>query len=189
MQGAWALLLSHYSQQRDVVFGVTVTDRPASLPDVENMIGLFINTLPLRVTVAPDQALNEWLEEIQNRHAEQQQYQYVSLAQVQAWSEVTPDQPLFNNFLRFQNYSPGGSCWKPEELGSVQIQTVRDIDWWHYPLGVVIAPGIELKLRFAYNEQLFSAETIIQLLLQFQAVLEKFLLDPAQPIGMLLNHL
>lgn len=65
-QGVWSLLLSRYSGQRDVVFGVTVAGRPADLTGVAEMIGLFINTLPLRVSVDPNAALGSWLGDLQS---------------------------------------------------------------------------------------------------------------------------
>ena len=49
MQMAWAVVLSRLTDRSDVVFGVTVSGRPAELAGVETMIGLFINTVPLRV--------------------------------------------------------------------------------------------------------------------------------------------
>ena len=168
---------------------MTVTDRPANLPGVEAMLGLFINTLPLRVAVPVDQALAAWLEKIQDRQVEQRQYAYVSLAQIQAWSEVPPTWPLFTSFLRFQNYPLGVSRWKPDQISSFEIQTVREVDWWHYPLGLVAVPGAELVLRMAYNQRLLDTATITQLLAQLQKLLEDFLNDPAQSLGSLLGRI
>ncbi len=65
VQGAWAILLSRYAGRDDVVFGVTVSGRPADLPGVETMVGLFINTLPLRVAVPEDAPLLPWLADLQ----------------------------------------------------------------------------------------------------------------------------
>ncbi len=81
VQGAWALLLSHYSGEQDVVFGVTVSGRPATLAGVEAMVGLFINTLPLRVQDNPTQPLLSWLHALQTRQAEARQYDYTPLVQ------------------------------------------------------------------------------------------------------------
>jgi non-ribosomal peptide synthetase component F len=189
VQGAWALLLSHTSGQPDVVFGVTITDRPADLPGVEAMLGLFINTLPLRVALPLDQTLAAWLEKIQDQQVEQRQYAYVSLTQIQAWSEVPPAWPLFSSFLRFQNYPLGVSRWKPDQLGPFEIQTVREVDWWPYPVGLVAVPGTELLLRIAYHQQLLRAVTITQMLIQLQKLLEGFLVDPAPLLGSVLRQI
>jgi hypothetical protein len=104
MQGAWALLLSHYSGEDDVVFGATVSGRPTDLPGAEFMLGLFINTLPVRAKIAPDASLLPWLKEFQARLSDLRQFEYSSLVQIQGWSEVPRDLPLFNSILVFENY-------------------------------------------------------------------------------------
>src|SRR5258708_21680790 len=82
-QGAWSLLLARYNRTDDVVFGVTVAGRPATLPGVEAMVGLFINTLPLRVRLPGDAAVVEWLQSLQEQQAALQQYEYSSLLDIQ----------------------------------------------------------------------------------------------------------
>ena len=104
VQGAWALLLSRYSGEQDVVFGVTVSGRPATLAGVEAMVGLFINTLPLRVQDNPTQPLLSWLHALQTRQAEARQYDYTPLVQIQNWSEVPRGHALFESLLVFENY-------------------------------------------------------------------------------------
>ncbi|HVG17422.1 MAG TPA: amino acid adenylation domain-containing protein, partial [Blastocatellia bacterium] len=92
MQGAWALLLARYSGEQDVVFGTTVSGRPGELDGAELMVGLFINTLPVRIRVPRGASLAEWLREIQTQQAEMRQYEYSPLAQVQEWSDVARGQ-------------------------------------------------------------------------------------------------
>src|SRR4029078_13565004 len=86
VQGAWALLLSRYSGERDVVFGTTVAGRPADLPGVESMVGLFINTLAGRAHVPPDAPVLPWLRRLQDQLAELRQYEYSPLVAIQGWS-------------------------------------------------------------------------------------------------------
>src|SRR5205814_5498078 len=104
VQAAWSLLLSRYSGQDDVVFGVTVSGRPAALAGVESMVGLFINTLPMRVHVRGDGPLRAWLKAIQGQQVEQRQYEFSPLVQVQGWSAVPTGEPLFRSLLVFENY-------------------------------------------------------------------------------------
>src|SRR5262249_7728870 len=99
VQGAWALLLSRYSGEEDVVFGATVSGRPANLAGVEQMLGLFINTLPVRVKIEPEKELVEWLKEVQSRQVQTQQYEYSPLVDVQGWSEVERGIGLFESIL------------------------------------------------------------------------------------------
>ena len=78
VQGAWALLLSRYSGEEDVVFGATVSGRPTDLPESEFMIGLFINTLPVRVRVPPEALVVDWLKGLQGQLVDMRQYEYSS---------------------------------------------------------------------------------------------------------------
>src|SRR5690606_30187812 len=94
VQGAWALLLSRYSGEEDVLFGATVSGRPADLPGAETMVGLFINTLPVRVKVDEGQPVAGWLKGLQARSVEMRQYEYSSLLDIQRWSDIRPGQPL-----------------------------------------------------------------------------------------------
>src|SRR3990172_10930221 len=88
VQAAWALLLSRYSGENDIVFGATVFGRPTALEGVESMIGVFINTLPLRAQIAPETSVTRWLTEIQSRFVELRRFEHTPLLQVQQWSEV-----------------------------------------------------------------------------------------------------
>ena len=107
VQGAWALVLSCYSGQDDVVFGAVVSGRPAELRGADAMIGLFINTLPVRVRLHGEDRLLDWLKELQVRQAEARQYEYSPLVEIQGWSEVPRGQPLFESLLAFKEL-PGG---------------------------------------------------------------------------------
>src|SRR6185295_1421000 len=100
----WALLLSRYSGLDDVVFGVAVSGRPATLAGSESMIGMFINTLPIRVRLPADMPVLRWLNILQQQQQELQEYEYSSLVQIQGWSEVPRGKPLFESIVIFKNY-------------------------------------------------------------------------------------
>ncbi|WP_336230445.1 condensation domain-containing protein [Scytonema sp. PRP1] len=104
VQGAWALLLSRYNGESDVVFGATVSGRPPNLAGVDSMVGLLINTLPIRVQVTAKTELLPWLKHLQTQAFEQEQYAYYSLAEIQRLSDVPPKMPLFDSLLVFENY-------------------------------------------------------------------------------------
>ncbi|HLF28784.1 MAG TPA: amino acid adenylation domain-containing protein, partial [Anaerolineae bacterium] len=124
VQGAWALLLSRYSGEEDVVFGVTVSGRPAELAGIENILGMFINTLPLRVRTPPEGRLLTWLKALQAQQVELRQYEYSPLVKVQGWSDVARGRPLFESLVVFENY-PVDSTQREGgqglELSNVQI--------------------------------------------------------------------
>ena len=124
VQGAWAVLLSRYSGERDVVYGVTVSGRPAELTGVEQMVGLFINTLAVRVKVEWDKEVGEWLEEQQQKQAEMREYEYSPLMKVQGWSEVGSGEALFDTLLVYENY-PVEEAVKEEAAGGSGPSSAR----------------------------------------------------------------
>src|SRR5262249_40575276 len=94
-QGAWAILLSYYSNSSDVVFGAVVSGRPPELITDRSIVGLFINTLPVRVRVEGDQTLIPWLKLLQQQQAKTRQFEFSFLADIQGWSEMPRGMPLF----------------------------------------------------------------------------------------------
>ena len=157
MQGAWAFLLSRYSGESDVVFGATFSGRPAELVGVESMVGLFINTLPVRVRLHDDERLVDWLGRLQNQQVELQQYAYTPLVQIQSWSELPPRLPLFNTVLAFENYPVDGvDDWK----GDLEMRDVHIVERSNYPLNVTVSPERELRIRIVYDRRYFNREDI-----------------------------
>src|SRR5947207_1193596 len=104
VQAAWALVLSRYSGQPDVVFGTVVAGRPPELAGVERMIGMFINTVPVRVQVHDDDEVGAWLARLQEQQIEQQSYEYSPLVQIHGWCDIPREHPLFESLLIFDNY-------------------------------------------------------------------------------------
>jgi amino acid adenylation domain-containing protein/non-ribosomal peptide synthase protein (TIGR01720 family) len=178
VQGVWALLLSRYSGQQDVVFGATVSGRPADLVGVESMVGLFINTLPVRVLVSPEADLVDWLKQLQAQQVELRHYEYSPLVQVQGWSEVPRGLPLFESIVVFENYPVDASL--QQEGGSLEIGDVRAVDQTNYPLTLAAVPGSQLSLQLSYDCRRFDADTITRMLRHLQMLLEGIVADSQQ---------
>src|SRR5262249_2147170 len=104
IQGAWALLLSRLSGQRDVCFGATVAGRAADLPGAESMTGIFIGTLPVRVSVDDGARVGEWLQALQTAQTEARRHEQVALARLATWSDVPGGIGLFDTIVVFENY-------------------------------------------------------------------------------------
>src|SRR2546421_1328693 len=181
VQGAWALLLSRYSGEEDVVFGAVVSGRPATLAGADSMVGLFINTLPVRGQVSPEKELIPWLKELQVQQGEALQYEYSPLVQVQRWSDVPAGQPLFESILAFENYPE--DAFPLEENRSLQLQRMPTIARTNYPLTVAIEPEKELRLTIIYDCSRFDATFITSLLGHFQALLEGMVANPQQHLS------
>src|SRR6185369_6918177 len=105
VQGVWAILLSRHCGERDVLFGATVAGRPADLAGVESMVGLFINTLPVRIDVDSHQKIADWLKGLQQNQAEARQFEYTPLVDIQRNSDVERGTPLFETLLVVENYA------------------------------------------------------------------------------------
>ncbi len=185
VQGAWALLLSCYIGESDVVFGATVSGRPATLLGVESMVGLFINTLPVRVQVSGEAFLSPWLQQLQAQQVEREQYSYSPLTEIRRWSDVPQGMPLFESNLRFQNY-PMDKLPLQKWGGSLDIREVRWVDWWHYPLNTLAVTGSELLLAITYDGCCFDTAMITQILGDLKTLLEGFLVAPEQRLSTLL---
>jgi non-ribosomal peptide synthetase component F len=157
LQGAWALLLSRYGGGDDVVFGSIVSGRPADLPGVTSMVGLFINTLPTRVRIDGRGPLLTWLRELQAAQSEARRHDFVSLAQVQTWSEVPGGTNLFDSIVVFENYPFDEDAVARHGLG---LEQERDLEPTNYPLSVVVAPGDTLSVNLDYDPAAFDAATV-----------------------------
>lgn len=177
VQGAWSILLSRYSGEEDVVFGTTLSGRPAELRGVENMVGMFINTLPLRVKVSEDEQLIPWLQSLQTQQLEMRQYEYSSLAKVQRWSDVEPGQPLFESIVVFENYPTSGTGERSLQLDDIQYREQSN-----YPLALLVLPGSEIRLLMIYDQSRFTEETIRRMLGHLKTLLVTIALNPDQPL-------
>ncbi len=180
VQGAWALLLGRYSGEKDVVFGTVVSGRPAELPGSEAMVGLFINTLPVRARISPDMPVILWLKEFQNQLVEMRKYEYSPLVQVKNWSEMPRTQSLFDNIVAFENYPVDTSLLAQED--NLKIKDVQSIEPNHYPLTALAAPGEMLHLSIRYDSQLFDAATIERMARHWQVLLEGIVAHPEQSV-------
>ena len=170
VQGAWALLLSRYSGEESVVFGATVSGRPAELPGAETMIGLFINTLPVRVHAPPEATPTTWLKDLQAQQSEMRQYEYSSLTQIQGWSGVPRGQPLFESILVFENYPIVGAL--SEQAGSLEILNLQSAEQTNFPLALVAGVSGELMLKILYDQSRFEAGAIRRMIGHLQTLLD-----------------
>jgi non-ribosomal peptide synthetase component F len=188
VQGTWALLLSTYAKRDDVVFGVVVSGRSAEVSEVESMVGLFINTLPIRVRITPEADLIVWLKQLQAQQSEIGQYEYSPLARVQEWSEVPRGTSLFESIFIFENYPvvSEAEAWLQEAHGGLQVRSVRSIERSNYPLTVWAIPGRELVLKIGYDPQRLDETLVSELLEDYQTLLEEIALNPQRQISDLL---
>lgn len=175
-QAVWAYLLASYSGMQDVVYGVTVSGRPPELQGVEDMVGLFINTIPLRILLEDEQSIIEWLQDIQQRQTEVRAFESTPLYEVQQCSEVTAESPLFESLLVFENY-PVSDVLKTRSI-SVEFSNITSVEQTNFPLTIVIMPGEVLEMRIAYEAASFTEIAIERIFRQFSQVLANIVSKP-----------
>ena len=107
IQGAWALLLHFYSGEDDIIFGSTVSGRPPYFEDAQTMVGLFINTLPIRIGIEQDRPFSDWLAALLEKQIQIRDFETSSLVDIQEWSEFQPGVPLFDSIVVFENVPTG----------------------------------------------------------------------------------
>ncbi|WP_395649264.1 amino acid adenylation domain-containing protein [Planktothrix agardhii] len=183
VQATWGLLLSRYSQESDVVFGVTVSGRPPSLLGVESIVGLFINTLPMRVQVSAETKILDLLKDLQAQQIECEQYSYSSLADIQGWSDIPRGTSLFESILVFESNTLKTGLKSNHE--SLELDNFRGVERTNYPLTVVAVPRQQMLVRISYDTNRFDDGTITRLLGHFQTLLEGIISNPEARVSQL----
>ncbi|HEX3282865.1 MAG TPA: amino acid adenylation domain-containing protein, partial [Pyrinomonadaceae bacterium] len=177
LQGAWAMLLSRYAANDDVVFGITVSGRPYDLPQVESLVGLLINTLPVRVKLADNGSIVDYLKQIQRRVSGALEYEHCSLKQIQNWSDVPFNLPLFETLVVFENFAGSGSSFDLE--GTIEVSSAQ-LSRTNYPLTLVVNPGDEMQLQLIYHRNRFDDEVIERMLEHLSNILAGIAADIEQ---------
>ncbi|MEH1938078.1 MAG: amino acid adenylation domain-containing protein [Nostoc sp.] len=189
VQGIWALLLSRYSGLEDVVFGATVSGRPSELVGAESMLGLFINTLPMRLQVSPQASLWSWLRDIQEQSFTQRDYEYCSEGQIHEWSEVPGSLPLYESLLVFQNHPVDSSVKQSANYDMNQPQARSIGAQTKYALTILVSPSSELEFRIIYNRYRYDNPAIALILEHFQALLNSIVDLPEQYLETLIERI
>ena len=181
VQGAWALLLAQWSGRDDVCFGATMSCRPATLSGSEDMIGVFINTVPVRTALDPAETVGEWLSRLHGELSELLVHAATPLARVQQRSGVPRGETLFDSVLVFQNHPRESS---PNALsGGLQVSGLGRLDKSTWPLMLVVEPGNALRLEIIYDSLRFDRTLILRLLEQLATLLTAIPIDPMRHVG------
>ncbi len=182
LQGAWACLLARYSGEPEVVFGNTVSGRPAELAGVESMVGLFIKNLPVRIRCAPGAAGMDLLRAVQRAQLDLREHEAASPADVQAWSEVPGSLPLYETLVVFENYPVTGGLvqeWEAAAPAAASAAAVRTA----YPLTLVAAQAERLVLLLVHHRARCEDTAAKRLLGHLESLLAGLAADPSIPLG------
>ena len=179
IQGAWGVLLSRMTGREDVVFGVTVSGRPPEIAGIERMVGLLINTVPVRVKIFSNDRLIDMLRRLQDGQSRLTAHQHIGLAEIQ---HLTGLGELFDTQMVFENY-PVDRGVITKILSTLRVSEITGYDTAHYPLCLRAAPGRELYLRLDYRTDLFERESVEELGKRLVRILEAVVEDREQRIG------
>ncbi|MGI9245043.1 MAG: amino acid adenylation domain-containing protein [Verrucomicrobiales bacterium] len=159
---AWGLLLQRYTGSDDLLFGSTVSGRPAELEGIENLVGCCINTLPFRVRIDGGRDPVGWMSELQSSHVTMREYEFASLRKILNESKLPRDEDAFDTILVFENYPFAFS--KSDSYEGVQVDQVDLFEQSHFPLALLILPGSDgIRLIFLFDETRFSARLVERL--------------------------
>jgi len=183
VQGAWAILLNRHSGQDDVVFGVTISGRPADIPGSDQMIGLFINSLPVRVRFDTSPTVRSLMQDLQAQSLKIQEYGFSFLPDVKACSAVPGAAGLFNSIVIFENFP---TSYKDMGIGTaIRITDSKIEEMTNFDFTLFIIPGTELELTLHYATDLFAQETIEHLLGHLPVILTGMLQALDEPVSTL----
>ncbi|MEO7327328.1 MAG: condensation domain-containing protein, partial [Minicystis sp.] len=187
VQGAFAILLSGYSGEEDVLFGATVSGRSAPVPGIDRMMGLFINTVPARVRVAREQPLIAWLTALQAEQIEIREYEHAPLVAVQGFSDVPRGTPLFESNLVFENYpveeSMGPEPGKEAQRRATSMGDARVSERSNFPLMLVASITKKLSFRANYDRRRFEGSAIQRMLRHLETLVLGMVAAPSAKVG------
>ncbi|WP_244190386.1 non-ribosomal peptide synthetase [Streptomyces caeruleatus] len=183
VQGLWALLLARLTGRNDVVFGATVAGRPAELAGVESMIGLFINTVPVRVTVPPAERAGAFLRRVQDEQSRLMDHQHLGLTEIQ---RLAGTGDLFDTLLVFENYPiDEASVAQAESSAGLRIADVKGSGATHYPLTLAVLAEQRLGVVFEFRPDCYERTAVEELAGRFERLVHAVPADPDAPLAAL----
>ncbi|MFC9910060.1 condensation domain-containing protein, partial [Streptomyces sp. NPDC127197] len=179
---AWALCLHWRTGQRDITFGAVVSGREAELPGVDEMVGLFINTVPVRVRLDAAEPVAGLLRRLQGEQAELLPYHYLALTDIQ---RAVGKGTLFDTCVVFENYPTAETLPSPDD--GLRLVGFTGHDPYHYPLKLMVAPGRRLHLELSHRPDLLDAEAAQQVADHLRELLTGLPQALTEPTGRLLT--
>ncbi|HEU5374259.1 MAG TPA: amino acid adenylation domain-containing protein, partial [Ktedonobacteraceae bacterium] len=182
LQASWAYVLSRYCGCAEVLLGLVIAGRDAALEESESLVGLCLNTLPMRVVLPGKANLADWLRIIHEQQAQVQDYGYYPTWQVQRVSGLQPGISLFQSIFVFENY-PFAHVPEQAQKCGLQVRIAPTEYRANYPLAAMVLPGEELHLLLVYQDTLLESSLVDRMLRYWQVVLESIVARPEQCIA------
>ncbi|WP_424893165.1 amino acid adenylation domain-containing protein [Streptomyces sp. XH2] len=179
VQGVWGTLLGRLLHRHDVVFGATVSGRPPEVTGIEDMVGLFINTLPVRVRWDENESWADMLTRLQEEQSALLEHQHLGLADIQQTAGV---RTLFDTTTVFESYPVDAGALE-KTAPALRLLDIEAADGTHYPLSLAVIPGPALRLRLQYRPDAVERVAAEAVVTRLRLLLEAVVMRPEQPIG------
>ena len=166
--GSLGIVFSRYTDNPEVTLGTTVSGRPPTLPDAMSMIGLLINTIPVRMAVSQNQSILSWLKNIQQDQSSTAPFQHVSLRDIQTWTHQ--GNPLFDCLFVLESYPV--TLQEGAESGLIHLERVTFDEWTHLPLTLLATDGPALQFKAKFQSERLTAKQVDLLLQHIGRVLK-----------------
>ncbi|WP_156425244.1 non-ribosomal peptide synthetase, partial [Mycobacterium sp. GA-1285] len=178
LQAAWAHLLTWLTGQHDVAFGTAVSGRPDEVFGADSMVGLLINTVPVRARLTPETTTVDLLDQLQSSHTQTLDHQHLALPDIH---RLTRQDRLFDSLFLYENYPIDAGALSGGD--GLAISDVATREYNHYPLTVQATPGRELNLRIEFDTDVFGPESIDALIERLQRVWAAMISEPARRLS------
>jgi len=176
IETVWGILLSKYNNTRDVVFGSVVSGRPASIEGVDEMIGLFINTVPVRIRYEAGTTFSGLLQEVHRNAIAGTPHHNYPLADIQSGSELKQD--LFNNIIAFENYPLTNRIEKIAQQNGLHVSEMESFEQTNYDVTLIILPGENILCNIKYKTDINDLWYIQNLLQHFELLITRIIKNP-----------
>jgi tyrocidine synthetase-3 len=176
LYSAWGILLQKYTNTNGVLFGTTVSGRSAKIKDIENIVGLFINTLPLRVESHPEETIIDLLARTNETLQQRAAFEWTSLVDIKGYSDVPGNEELFNTIVVIENYPLDRVLATVDS--HLSFQSYSMVETTSYDLTAVISIFDGIEVSFKYRDEWFDGETIEALSTYFIRIIENFITYP-----------
>lgn len=181
VQAAWALLLQRYTGKQTVIFGATVAGRPPSLFRADEILGLFINTIPVPVERSSELTVTEYLIALQQKNAHLRDYEHTSLADIQRWAGYS-GQPLFDSIIVFENY-PINAALQSDERYGLRFGEIAGKGLTGYAMDLQVVVGDSLEIEYSYDCSDFTDDFVLNLRSQMEGLMREMMMHPGRAVG------
>ncbi|MFI7388703.1 amino acid adenylation domain-containing protein [Streptomyces sp. NPDC049813] len=183
VQTVWGVLVGGLTGREDVVFGSVVSGRPAELPGVERMVGLFINTLPVRIRLDAAETLAGLVQRVQQEQAALLAHHHLGLTEIQ---QLAGAGQLFDTLTVYENYPVVRNSADRDDNRHLDVRIVEGLDATHYPLALAVIPdGDAMRLRLDYQPAAFDQEQASRVLDRYQHLLRTVAAAPRTSLARL----